>query len=134
MASLTAVRVELAARLASIDGLRVYAEMPATPDVPAAAVLPRRGQYAVTFNDSVTHDFAIWLYVNPSDTTRAQIALDSYLAPTGAQSIKEALEETVVTAGVIEGLRVDGYDAYGTLVDVGGSPLLAMAINVTVMS
>jgi hypothetical protein len=124
----------MAARLATISGLRVYSEMPGTPEVPAAAVMPRSGTYPVSFQDHVTHTIAVWLFANPADTTRAQVALDAYLAPTGAQSVRQALEETVVTAGVIDAIRVDGYDSYATLMDVGGSPLLTMTVMCTVFA
>src|SRR6185503_19786735 len=95
-------------RCDTITGLRCYAFAPPSPQVPAMGSRLARWTYNTTFEGTWQVTMKVLLYVNPSDLARAQQALDSYCSPTGAQSVPSALQEVVVTPGVIESVRVVG--------------------------
>ena len=118
-ASLQAVKRELADRAQNADAnLHCYAEVPANPQVPALGVRgPIRWAYSVTMTGDWSVTFAVDIFTNPQDLNRAQQALDAYLSPVGSKSVPRALEETEVTAGVIQSVNVIGgnqpYAFYG---------------------
>lgn len=135
MSTMTEVRNALQTRLATITGLRAYSEMPAKPEFPAAAVGIRSLAYSRDFDDSVLYSFTVWVYVSAGrDVERAQAALDTYLAPTGATSIKAALEGDVDLGGTCDWIRVVGANEGPRLVDVAGAQPLAIPLDVEVMS
>lgn len=86
MTRLGDLRTGLKAALLTIDGLRVYATMPAAPQTPAAAVIPRSRE-DLSFDGDCRYRFAIWIYVNPTDLTRAQTQIDEYLSSDGVRSL-----------------------------------------------
>jgi hypothetical protein len=134
-ASIAAIRAGLAARAATISGLRTYAYMAPKPEPPALCVLPTRGDYDRTMNsDDTDYQFDLWVYVSPSDLPRAQEAIDEYLAPSGAKSVRAAINADQTLGGVVDGCRVTGWSAYAQLVDVAGMQMLAATVNVQVMA
>ena len=94
--SLVAVRDELAQRLANLDGLRVYPVPPDTvPQLPAAIIQPGQplAEYGRTLaGGDVTYTFAILLLTKSGDDEQAWQDLAAYVAPTGSDSIKAAVE------------------------------------------
>ena len=98
MATLSQIRADLATRLAAITGLTAYAQIPDMVDEPAAVVgMPEEVLYDLTFSNT----FATWtipvrLYVGRADAEAAQDLLNPYLASTGTQSIKRAVEDRTV--------------------------------------
>jgi hypothetical protein len=133
MARLGDVRKGLKDRLATIAGLEPYATMPASPRTPSAAVIPRSREM-LTMDGSYRYRFAIWLYVNPSDLTRAQAAFDEYLTETGSKSIEAAIEGDQTLGGVAEYAIVTGWSDYAQIVDVAGGQLLGGRIDVEVVA
>lgn len=98
MATLTQIRADLATRLAAITGLTAYAQIPDMVDEPAAVVgMPSEVVYDLTMRSV----FATWiipvrLYVARADAEEAQDLLNPYLAASGSQSIKRAVEDASV--------------------------------------
>lgn len=108
-ASLEQVRQELADRVNTIGGLYCYADSPPNPKVPAFGIIgPVRWQYNVSMSDDWVLVFEGWLFVSPQDLVRAQQALNQWLAPLGAKSVKLALESVEVTPGILQSVRVIG--------------------------
>lgn len=94
--SLIAVRDELAKRLANLDGLRIYPVPPDTvPQLPAAIIQPGQplAEYGRTLSGGdVTYAFAVLLLTKSGDDQQAWQDLAAYLAPTGSDSLKAAVE------------------------------------------
>ncbi len=94
--SLVAVRDELAQRLAALDGLRVYPVPPDTlQQLPAAIIQPGQplAEYGRTLaGGDVTYTFAVLLLAKSGDDDQAWQELAAYLASTGSDSVKAAVE------------------------------------------
>lgn len=133
---MTEVRNAMKASLETIVGLRPYSEMPASPNFPAAAVSIDGFEYASDFDGGVLYKFYVWVYVAAgADLERAQRALDVYLSPTGATSIKQALEETDPhLGGTCDWVRVVGSTEGPRLVDTAGGNPLAIPLSIECMS
>jgi hypothetical protein len=135
MASISELREALKGRLQTVPGLRTYDVMPPKPEPPAAAIALRTGTYGQSFDGAdMLLVFDCYLYVAPGDLMRAQRTIDAYLSPTGALSIKEALESDPHLGGLSDWVRVVGWQAGVTLVDSAGTQLLAMSLQTEVMS
>lgn len=132
MARLGDLRKGLKDRLSTVDGLRVYATMPASPQTPSAAVIPRNR--ALHTFDSWQYAFEVWVYVNPSDLVRAQTQIDDYLSEDGPNSIEAAIEGDPTLGGVADSTSVTGWSQYARLVDVAGGQLLGAQIDVWVFA
>jgi hypothetical protein len=127
------VRKGLKDRLATINGLLPYATMPASPQTPSAAVIPRTREL-MTVDGLYKYTFAIWLYVNPQDLTRAQTVFDEYLTEDGAKSIEAAIEGDMSLGGIAQYAIITGWSEYAQLVDVAGGQLLGGRIDVEVVA
>lgn len=132
MARISEIRKGLKDRLETIAGLHVYATMPASPQSPAAAVIPR-SKTQLSFDGDATYRLAIWVYVNPSDLNRAQTQIDDYLSDEGPKSIEVAIEGDPSLGDVAESTSVTGWSDYAQLVTVGDGQLLGARIDVEVM-
>lgn len=133
MARLGDVRKGLKDRLATISGLTPYATMPASPRSPSAAVIPRTREL-LTMDGQWRYTFAVWLYINPSDLTRAQTEFDEYLTEDGAKSIEAAIEGDQSLGGIAQYAVVTGWSEYAQLIDVAGGQLLGGRIDVEVVA
>lgn len=116
MGSITDVRAGIKTRLATITGLNTYALIPMTPNLPAALVMPR----TIEFDESMARGsdlltFDVLVLVTESITELAQSQLDPYLAGSGAQSIKAAIEGDTTLGGAADWTRVTGVSAYGDI-------------------
>lgn len=132
--SIDELRAGLKTRLATISGLNAYATMPASPKTPAAAVIPKNARFDQDFDGDATYLFEVWVYVNPSDLNRAQTAIDAYLAPTGSNSIRAAINADPTLGGKAHSTRVIGWEQYASLVDIAGGQLLGAAVQVEVFA
>lgn len=135
MTSIQQVKDELAARAKLISGLRCYAEMPALPTPPAFCIEgPTSWQYDTTFDESWQLRLRLWIYVPATDPTRAQQALDAYIAPSGTKSLRQTLYDNEITPEVIQTLRViGGTRPYGLVTFEGGATLFAAALEAEVI-
>jgi hypothetical protein len=140
VASVTEIKTGLKDRLATISGARAYATVLPNPSDNALCVVgPSRWTYSTDFDAKTRYFFEIAVYLAPGDLVRAQTRLDAYLAPTGAASIKAAVEGGTAPlvgrlGGACDYARVVGGTEYGRLVDVAGSQMLHASVEVEVLA
>jgi hypothetical protein len=136
--SITELKTGMKDRLATISGARPFATQPAVPPDNCLSVLgPVRWTYSTDFDGRALYTFEVGVYLNASDLGRAQTRLDAYLAPTGAASIRTAVEggsPPGTLGGVCDYARVVGGTEYGRLVDVAGSQMLHTVVEVEVVA
>lgn len=130
MASVSGIREGLANALRAIDGLRVTAHIADAITVPAAVVGPARldREPATTHIDVVT--VAIRVYTSRADVRSAQDTLEAYLAGSGDKSVMAALEADRTLGGVVQALRVTGFDGYDSY-EVAGVTYIGAEFTVT---
>ncbi len=119
---LQALRAGLSARLATISGLVAHDSLPTTVRPPCVVVTITGGDYDMTMADGgALMRFEVVLIgsqvATPYDV--AYDAVDAYLAPTGALSVKAAVEADVTLGGTAHTSRVTGFSDYGTMVIAG---------------
>jgi hypothetical protein len=105
--SIASLRTGLAARLATITGLRVNTYGVDTPNVPSATIRLSRVSYDSTLSRGADEvEFLVTMAVGRAEDRTAQIALEAYLAGTGASSVKTAIESDPTLGGVALNTRV----------------------------
>ncbi|TQN30612.1 hypothetical protein FHX37_0494 [Haloactinospora alba] len=149
MASVSAVRQVLAARLETIQGLRVREHVSGEISPPAAAILPGIGTETSTGRPAIEYDksfgrtahkfnFLIKVAVSTSHNEAGQAALDSYLASEGENSIKESIERRMDALEldgdhIADYALVPGVVHYG-LIQWGGVDYLGADVHVEVQA
>jgi len=128
------LRKGLKDRLATISGLQPYATMPANPQTPSAAVIPRSVTVPLSWDQDATYRFAIWVYVNSQDFTRAQSSIDEYLSVDGPKSIEAAIEADPSLGGIAQSAHVTGWSDYAQIVEIGDAKVLGCRIDVECMA
>lgn len=132
MATLSAMRTALASNLSGITGLRTAATMPDQPNPPVAIVMPQSVSYDTSMARGLdTYEFVLLVIVGRVDERTAQNLLDGYCNPTGATSIKAAIESDRTLGGQANDLRVTDMRNYSS-VPVGEITYLAAEFVVTV--
>lgn len=132
-ASISSLRAGLAANLATINGLRVYTVLTDNPQFPAALISLDRIEFDSTMArgcDSI--EFTVTLVVARADDRSAQNKLETYLAGTGATSVKTAVETDVTLGGSAFDARVTAAEQIGTVNSPDGSTYLFVDFAVTV--
>jgi hypothetical protein len=109
MASMSAIKAGVKARLDTIDGLVAFDHIPSQLTAPRSAAVRREvTSYDSTMgrgSDDVT--LIVEVYVSIAQGWEAaQDALDAYLATTGAASIKAAIEGDGTLGGLVSFARV----------------------------
>lgn len=107
-AAIADLRTGLGNNLRTIPGLRVYELIPDNPSFPAAVISLDRVAYDSTMArgaDEIT--FIVTIVVGRADDRSAQTRLDTYLAGSGAQSVKTAIEADVTLGGAAMTCRVE---------------------------
>jgi hypothetical protein len=117
VASLTALRAGIATRLATIAGLRAHEDVPDVVTPPAVTVRPAPETF-ITFDTTFARGsddftFIVTLFVSRSSDRAGQAALDAYLAGSGAQSIKAAIEGDETLGGIANWCHVAEARNYG---------------------
>jgi len=116
VASLTDLRVGIAARLATISGLRTAATVPDNPNPPIAVVIPNSVSYDEAFARGMqTYSFTVVLIVGRVDERTAQNKLDAFVSSTGASSVKLAIESDKTLGGKAFDTIVTEMRSYGQL-------------------
>jgi len=132
MATISAIRTGIASNLATISGLRTAATMPDQPNPPIAIVMPQSVSFDTAYGRGLdTYEFVVLTIVGRVDERTAQNLLDSYCNPTGATSIKTAIESDRTLGGEVQDLRVTEMRNYSS-VPVGEITYLAAEFVVTV--
>lgn len=95
-------------RLATLSGLHAHAEQPETVLAPAAWPTLTGVEYDESFEGSCTLTFDLWIAAAPVQVgySRGLRLLWPYLEPSGAGTIKAAIEADVTLGGKAEGARV----------------------------
>lgn len=116
MATPTQIRDGLKANLAGIAGLQVTGYVQANPTPPVAEFLPAKVEYDKTAQrGSDEWTWTIRVLVGNVSDIGAQKRLDTFLAPSGAGSIKAQVQSDRKLGGTVDTLRVtrcSGYRAY----------------------
>jgi hypothetical protein len=134
-AAISSLRDGLAARLATISGLRVYAYPPDTPNLPSAVVRLVRVSYDSTLSrGSDEFQFLITMVVGRADDRVAQTSIETYLAGTGAVSVKTVIEADPTLGGVALNTRVQEASNIATEDRGDGIGLLTVDFTVLVIA
>jgi hypothetical protein len=134
MASITELRVGIAANLATISGLRTTAEIPDNINPPIAVVGFDRVQYHQSFkNGLANYDFTVQLIVSRVDERNAQRYLDAYCSSTGASSVLLAIESDKTLGGKAFDCFVSEMSSYGSI-SIGENTYLAAEFQVQVLA
>lgn len=135
MTTVSSLRTGLATNLARISGLRTAATVPDNPNPPIAVVVPTGIEYDLSFNRGADrYSFTVIAIVGRVDERTAQNTLDAYCNPSGASSIKAALEADRTLGGAAFDLRVTEMRNYQQLVLGDGVTYLAAEFVVTVIA
>ena len=134
MASLSAIRTGLATSIATISGLRTAATVPDQVNPPIAVVIPERLTYDDAFQRGlVTYSFIVQVIVGKVSERSSQNKIDGFVNPTGATSIKSAIENDKSLGGVVFDTRVTEMTAY-SVVQVGDIAYMSCEFRVTVLA
>jgi len=119
-----AIRAALGAACSGITGLQTW------PDIPGQIVAPAwvpgevtidydrtfRGGQAAGLTEMVVKGR---LYASRADTPGGQSTLDGFLTPSGAKSVKAAIEADLTLAGTVRTLRVERVHSYAVYTVAG---------------
>lgn len=106
MATNEDIRDGIAARLQTIPDLQVYPRPPGSVVVPAAVVRRRSTTFDVSMDGLVDTGWGVTVLVSFANTDVATGELDQYLDPSGASSIKAAIDSDPTLGGVVDYARV----------------------------
>jgi hypothetical protein len=134
MTALTDLRTGLAARLATINGLRSSAYIPDNPTPPVAVVMPGRITYDTAFGrGSDEYQFTIMLIVGRVADRASQTTLDGYCESSGNRSVKAAIEGDRSLGGKALDCRVTEMTNQGSLA-IGDVTYHTAEFSVTVIA
>jgi len=133
--SLPGIRDAIKAALESITSLKkVYDTMPESiGDLPAVTIAPKHGTYHATFDPGeMGHSFELTLFITKGQSfAEAQDELDAYIAPTGASSIRAAVEAAILSTHA-DSIVVTGYRDYGGI-EYAGQQYIGCRFDVEVL-
>lgn len=135
MATLRQIREGLAANLASIPNLQQSAYMLSNPTPPSAEVVPGE----VVYDQAFVRGHDVWMMkvrvMAGAVTDRGcQARLDRFLAPSGPDSVKAALESDPTLGGTVDDLHVQRSSGYQLMGRDGGGPVLSAEWDVEVLA
>lgn len=134
MATFNELRQGLATRLATISGLRVSATIPDQPNPPQAVIFPNRVLYDTTFRRGEDeYEFVILVILGRVSERTAQTSLDAYCNPSGATSVKQAVEAEATLGGKAFDCRVTEMRGQSSLT-IGDVTYLTAEFMVTVIA
>ena len=132
--SIGGMRTGLATNLASISGLRTSDYVPDDPKPPVAVVMPPTIKFDLAMGRGLDeYEFVITVIVGKQSERAAQKLLDSLCAPTGAGSVKTAIESDRFLAGQCQDLRVTEMRGISSLI-IDQTTYLAAEFTVQVYS
>lgn len=134
MASITAIRSALATNLQTITGMRAGAVIPDLVNPPFTVIQPGSITYNRALSNGLTeYNFTLTVIVGQASSRTAQNSLDAYCQPTGATSIKSAIESDKTLGGNAYDLRVTNMRNYGSTT-IGETTYLAAEFDLVVYS
>lgn len=130
--SIATIRDGLAANLQTISGLRASGDIPDNPTPPIAIVQLNRVEYDNAFNKGLTiYNFVVSVVVGRASERTAQDRLNAFATPTGASSIKLAVQSDRTLGGSAYDVRVSEMQNIGAVL-LGGESYLAADFAVQV--
>lgn len=132
-AAISTLRAGLVNQLNAISGLRTYEVIPDSPNFPAAVIALDRVLYDSTFArgcDSI--EFTVTIVVGRGDDRTAQNRLETFIAGTGAGSVKTVIEADPTLGGAAMDARVTEANNVGTVNNADGSTFLFVDFQVVV--
>lgn len=134
MADISAIRQGLATNLGTIPGLRASAELIDNPTPPIAVInLDSIDYHGAMQNGLTTYNFVVTIIVGRAAEREMQRKLDAYCQPTGAQSVKAAIESNRSLSGVVFDLIVVSSSPSGNIT-INDQTYLAAEFTVTVFA
>jgi hypothetical protein len=134
MATLSEIRDGIATNLATIAGLRTSGVIPGQVNPPYAVISPEGIDYHRAFaNGFNTYNFTITVVVGQADSRSSQKTLDAYCTPSGASSIKSAIESDKTLSGKAFDVMVSEMRNYGSTT-IGETTYLAAEFTCAVQS
>jgi len=115
MADLAAIRAGLATNLGTISGLRVSDELLDNPQPPVAMVALNNIEYHQDMRLGAKYNFTIQVIVGRASERHAQRALDLYVNPVGASSVKVGVESNRTLSGVVDDVVVESMPNVGSI-------------------
>ncbi len=116
MPTVSQLRTGLATNLATISGLRTAALIPDAPQPPIAVVIPDAISFDTSFARGLdTYTYTITVIVGRQSDRMAQNSLDNFCNPSGASSVKTAIESDKTLGGHAQTLQVTGMTTYGSM-------------------
>lgn len=126
------IRQGIATNLATISGLRTSAFVPDNPTPPIAIVVPDRVAYDTANRRGLdNYTFRVLVLAQRASERGAQATLDAFCNPTGATSVKAAIESDRTLGGNANDCRVTDLTEYGE-VSIGETQYLGATFSVTV--
>lgn len=134
MPTFNELRQGLATRLATIQGLRVSATIPDQPNPPQAVVFPNRVLYDISYGRGADeYEFVILVILGRVSERTAQASLDAYCNPSGATSVKQAIQGDTTLGGKAMDCRVTEMRGQSSLT-LGDVTYLTAEFMVTVIA
>lgn len=107
-ATISQIKAGLATRLATISGLRTFAYQPDQLNAPLAYPMVEQVLYHRTmFNGLNEIVFTVTVIVARPTERPAEASLDAYVSPTGASSIRAAIEGDRTLGGIVDDCQVE---------------------------
>jgi hypothetical protein len=133
--TLTQIREGIAANLAVLDGCQVSAYMLSNPTPPTIHVYPAEIDYDLAMGRGLDKwTFTVQAFVALSTDIGAQVKLDAFLAPSGSQSVKAAIEADGTLGGIVADTTVVSCTGYRVYARDGGGPVLGAEWQVDVLA
>jgi hypothetical protein len=135
MATMAQIREGLAANLEAISGIQVSAYMLASPTPPALHVIPSEIAYDRAGSRGLDLvQMTVQAFVALGSDIGAQVALDELLAPSGARSVKAALEASPTLGGAVQDVWVSAMSGYNVVTIPDRGQMLSADWTVQVLS
>lgn len=115
MAELSAIRAGLKANLATISGLRVSDEILDNPQPPVAMIALSNIDYHTDMRFGAKYNFTVQVIVGRASERAAQRALDLYVNPVGASSVKAGVESNRTLSGVVSDVVCESMPNVGAI-------------------
>lgn len=134
MSQFSDIRNGIAARLSTISGLYTHSFIPDQIYPPVAVAGPVSVSYDTSYNRAL--DTLLWdviVIVGRVDERTAQSALDDYCEPSGAKSIKAAIEGDRTLGGNVVDARVTDLTSYQSLA-IGEEQYLAATFRISIIA
>ncbi len=115
--SIQTIRDGLKTRLQTITGLRASDTIPEQINPPIAIVSVGNIDYSRSFSGTglTAFNFVVTVFVSRPSTRTGQNLLDDYMEPTGATSVKVALEAVPGLSGASQDVYVSGVNNVGNV-------------------